>query len=135
MEWIEDGSSFAFLLFDGILSRFVFRVCKVWLPRLSFEEADYYGGHGQSPSWNVQTLGVEETAVLAMISPVEGAHLLSGAGDSGGFCHDDLNVSPVQGMFTNPMATSTASLDWAGQSPLTIVRTQFPSSLSTSPCN
>ena len=90
---------------------------------------------GQSPSWYVQGLGVEETAVLALISPLQGAHLLSGVGDIGGFRHDDFTVSPAGGMYTNPIATTVGSLDWAGQSPLVVSRTQSPSTTSTNPCN
>jgi oligoxyloglucan reducing-end-specific cellobiohydrolase len=90
---------------------------------------------GQSPSWFVQGLGVEETAVTAMISPVQGAHLLSGVGDIGGFRHDDFTVSPAGGMYTNPVATTVGSLDWAGQSPLVVSRTQSPGTASTSPCS
>jgi oligoxyloglucan reducing-end-specific cellobiohydrolase len=89
---------------------------------------------GAAPTWFVQGLGIEETAVTALISPTSGAHLLSGVGDIGGFRHDDFSVSPAGGMYTNPVATSTGSLDWAGQSPLTIVRTQSPSISSVNPC-
>jgi len=89
---------------------------------------------GHSPTWTVQGQGVEETAVLAMISPLAGAHLLSGVGDIGGFRHDDFKVSPSAGMYTNPVATTVGSLDWAGQSPLVVTRTQSPNSASTSPC-
>lgn len=88
----------------------------------------------QSPSWSVQGLGVEETAVTALISPMEGAHLLSGVGDIGGFRHDNFAVSPAGGMYTNPVATTVGSLDWAGQSPMVVSRTQSPSTASTSPC-
>jgi len=88
----------------------------------------------QSPAWYVQGLGIEETAVLAMISPTQGAHLLSGVGDIGGFRHDDFSFSPRTGMYTNPVATTVGSLDWAGQDPLVITRTQAPSGASTSPC-
>ncbi|HVO98224.1 MAG TPA: hypothetical protein VMT15_09170 [Bryobacteraceae bacterium] len=90
--------------------------------------------NGQSPAWTVQGMGVEETAVQAMISPLAGAHLLSGVGDIGGFRHDDFNVSPAGGMYTNPVATTVGSLDWAGQNPLLVTRTQSPNSASTSPC-
>ena len=38
----------------------------------------YCGRRGTSPTWEVQAKGVEETAVLALISPSAGAHLLSG---------------------------------------------------------
>jgi oligoxyloglucan reducing-end-specific cellobiohydrolase len=89
---------------------------------------------GAAPTWFVQALGVEETAVTALISPAAGAPLLSGVGDIGGFRHDDFRVSPAAGMYTNPVATTVGSLDWAGQNPSVIVRTQSPSSASTNPC-
>ena len=90
---------------------------------------------GTSPTWFVQAKGIEETAVLALISPTSGAHLLSGVGDIGGFVHTDFHVSPQTGMYANPVATSVGSLDWAGQNPGFIVRAQSPSTASTSPCN
>ena len=90
---------------------------------------------GQAPTWYVQGLGIEETAVTALISPTQGAHLLSGVGDIGGFRHDDLAISPTGGMFTNPVMTTTDGMDWAGQNPQFIVRVGEASSASTSPCN
>jgi oligoxyloglucan reducing-end-specific cellobiohydrolase len=89
---------------------------------------------GKSPAWHVEGMGIEEVAVTALISPTAGAHLLSGMGDIGGFRHDDLGNSPAQGMFANPVATTAGSLDWAGQQPQTIVRTQSPNAASTKPC-
>ncbi len=88
---------------------------------------------GTPPTWYVQALGVEETAVLALISPTDGAHLLSGVGDIGGFRHDDFGTATQ--MFTNPVAVTVGSLDWAGQNPAMIARVQNPSRASTSPCN
>ncbi|MGC1785060.1 MAG: hypothetical protein WA708_21275 [Acidobacteriaceae bacterium] len=90
---------------------------------------------GTSPTWSVEAKGIEETAVLALISPTAGAHLLSGVGDIGGFVHTDFTVSPQAGMYTNPVATSVGSLDWAGQNPSFIVRAQSPATSSTNPCN
>jgi len=92
---------------------------------------------GQAPTWYVQAWGIEETAVTALISPSQGAHLLSGVGDIGGFQHDDLAVSPAGGMYTNPVtgSTSNGGMDWAGQNPLFIARVGSPSSASTSPCS
>jgi oligoxyloglucan reducing-end-specific cellobiohydrolase len=90
---------------------------------------------GNSPTWEVEGGGVEETAVLALISPKSGAHLLSGLGDIGGFVHNDFKVSPQQGMYTNPVATSVGSLDWAGNVPAVIVRTQSPNATSSTICN
>jgi oligoxyloglucan reducing-end-specific cellobiohydrolase len=96
---------------------------------------------GPAPTWYVQGQGIEETAVLALISPTSGAHLLSGVGDDGGFRHDDFTVSPLgtvagtsYGMFTNPVASNVGSLDWAGQNPSVIVRGNEPESATTSPC-
>ncbi|HTW47389.1 MAG TPA: hypothetical protein VMD92_05540 [Acidobacteriaceae bacterium] len=90
---------------------------------------------GTSPTWSVQAKGIEETAVLALISPSAGPHLLSGVGDIGGFQHTSFGISPPAGMYTNPVASDVGSMDWAGQNPSFIVRVQTPSSYSTSPCN
>jgi len=65
--------------------------------------------------------GLEETAVLDLISPPTGAPLISALGDLGGFRHDDLNAVPPM-MFTNPVFTSTTSLDYAETSPNIMVR-------------
>ncbi|MEU8263344.1 cellulose binding domain-containing protein [Micromonospora sp. NPDC048999] len=65
--------------------------------------------------------GVEETAVLDLISPPSGASLISGLGDIGGFRHTDLNAVPSM-MFTQPVFTSTTSLDYAETKPSIMVR-------------
>jgi len=49
-------------------------------------------------------------------------------GDIGGFTHTDLNHSPVQGMWTNPVAGTGLSLDYAGANPLLIARTNWANS-------
>ncbi|HEX4807309.1 MAG TPA: hypothetical protein VH325_00135 [Bryobacteraceae bacterium] len=87
--------------------------------------------NGAAPTWSVQAEGVEETAILTLISPTQGAHLLSGMGDIGGFRHDDFEVSPHQGMFTNPVFTTENGSDWAGLSPLVVARVGTNSS---TPC-
>jgi photosystem II stability/assembly factor-like uncharacterized protein len=67
--------------------------------------------------------GIEETAVGALISPPAGpAHLLSGVGDIGGFTHTDLDQSPSQGMWTNPVFGAGLGLDYSGSNPLLIAR-------------
>lgn len=67
--------------------------------------------------------GIEETAVNALLSPPAGpAHLLSGVGDIGGFTHTDLDASPSQGMWTNPVFGAGMSLDYSGSNPLLIAR-------------
>jgi xyloglucan-specific exo-beta-1,4-glucanase len=84
-----------------------------------------YGGHNLEdwPYVSVSSLadGIEETAILSLISPPGGAQLLSGVGDVSGFRHEDLDTSP-EIAFVNPLYATTPSLDYAGNSPLSIVR-------------
>ncbi|MFJ2029096.1 cellulose binding domain-containing protein [Streptosporangium sp. NPDC087985] len=65
--------------------------------------------------------GLEETAVLDLISPPSGAPLISGLGDIGGFRHTNLDAVPPM-MFTSPGFTSTTSLDYAENNPAVMVR-------------
>jgi len=77
---------------------------------------------GTGPTYTVEAQGVEECAILWLISPTSGAHLLSGTGDVGGFRHDDFTVSPAT-MMTNPISGNGTGLDWAGQNANLMVRT------------
>lgn len=70
---------------------------------------------------SVHAQGIEETAVLDLISPPAGAHLLSAVADIGGFRHDDLTVVPAR-MYDNPTFGSTTSLDFAELAPQAIAR-------------
>jgi photosystem II stability/assembly factor-like uncharacterized protein len=72
--------------------------------------------------WKPWVDGIEQTAIVTLLSPPQGAHLISGFGDIGGFVHDDLDVSPPQGMCKNPLLTTTTSLDCADGEPGVIVR-------------
>src|SRR5262249_46767785 len=72
--------------------------------------------------WSVWAEGIEETAVITLVSPTQGPHLLSGFGDICGFVHDDLTVSPKDGMFRDPIVTTTVPLDCAGSQPNVVVR-------------
>jgi oligoxyloglucan reducing-end-specific cellobiohydrolase len=72
------------------------------------------------PTWYIKSQGIEETAVLAMASPTEGAHLLSGLGDINGFAHFNLDIP--QAPFGLPGFSNLDTLDWAGQAPNVIVR-------------
>jgi photosystem II stability/assembly factor-like uncharacterized protein len=76
----------------------------------------------QPTHWSPWADGIEETAIIDIISPPAGAHLISAFGDIGGFTHDDLDVSPAKGMSSNPMFNNTYSLDYAGKNPTVIVR-------------
>ncbi len=70
----------------------------------------------------VKAQGLEETAVLDLISPPTGAtRLFSALGDIGGFRHDDLAIVP-SGMVTNPVFSSGTGLDYAELAPAFIVR-------------
>jgi len=73
--------------------------------------------------WEFADIGLEETVPLALISPPEGAHLLSGLGDIDGFRHDDLDASPAAGAFKGPHFSNTEDLAFAGENPSIIVRT------------
>ncbi|CAE6528734.1 unnamed protein product [Rhizoctonia solani] len=91
--------------------------------------ATIYGGHDltkwDSTSRNITLKsladGVEETAVLALISPTSGPNLLSGVGDIGGFVHSDFKAAP-RAAYTNPHYVTTPDMDYAGQKPATVVR-------------
>lgn len=78
---------------------------------------------GGQTNWWFSSHGLEETVALDLISPPAGAHLVSGVGDIGGFRHNDLNASPPEGMFRNPIFANTESLDFAENNPSFIVRT------------
>jgi xyloglucan-specific exo-beta-1,4-glucanase len=80
----------------------------------------------QQTNWSVWADGIEETAILDLISPSNGAHLISAFGDIGGFTHDNLEVSPPTGMHSNPIFGNTNSLDYAEINPNLIVRTGTP---------
>ncbi|MBT8227842.1 MAG: xyloglucanase [Dactylosporangium sp.] len=64
--------------------------------------------------------GLEETAVLDLMSPPSGANLVSALGDIGGFRHDSFSTVPM--MFTSPNFTSTTSVDFAELNPSVMVR-------------
>src|SRR5262249_14373669 len=55
--------------------------------------------HDQQSHWTVRAQGLEETAVLELISPPTGAHLISALGDIAGFRHDDLTKVALGGMW------------------------------------
>jgi photosystem II stability/assembly factor-like uncharacterized protein len=78
---------------------------------------------GKPTHWVFLDRGLEETVPLALISPPEGAHLLSGVADIDGFRHEDLNVSPAEGTFAGQRFFSTEDLEFAGMKPLIIART------------
>lgn len=77
---------------------------------------------GGSVALTVKSLGVEQTAVLSLISPTTGtAHLVSGLGDVTGFVHNDLTTVPNMMMIT-PNFSTTTSMDYAELNPTKYVR-------------
>lgn len=76
---------------------------------------------GKATHWSVGASGIEETAVLALISPTSGAPLISGLGDVCGFVHTSLNAAPTTKV-TNPVCSNGTGLDFAKDVPSTIVR-------------
>ncbi len=76
---------------------------------------------GEYVNISMQASGVEETAVLSLISPPGETELVAGVGDICGFVYKDVTQNP-QSMMTNPIFTSTTGLDYAELNPDTIVR-------------
>ncbi len=76
--------------------------------------------------WSPWVNGIEQTAIITLLSPPSGAHLISGFADIGGFVHDDLTTSPPQGMFQSPQFSTTNTLDCASQQPDVVVRSGRP---------
>ncbi|MBX3737570.1 MAG: hypothetical protein KF715_12810 [Candidatus Didemnitutus sp.] len=79
---------------------------------------------GQTLTWLFPNKGLEETVIDELISPPEGAPLLSAMGDLGGFRHDDLAISPKGGAF-QPLHGSNPSIAFAAQQPALLVRTHW----------
>nr|WP_162791496.1 sialidase family protein [Dyella tabacisoli] len=77
--------------------------------------------HGGTVHWQFQDRGLEETVPLGLISPPQGAHLLSAVGDLDGYRHDDLDTAPLQ-FDAPPRYANSESIDYAGQAPAWIVR-------------
>ncbi len=78
---------------------------------------------GARMRWRFEQAGFEETVPLALVSPPQGAHLVSGLGDIDGFVHDALDV-PQPG-FAGARFSNTESLAFAGKAPQVMVRTGY----------
>jgi len=72
--------------------------------------------------WTVAAEGVEETAVLGVLSPPAGPALFSALGDIGGFRHTSLDSTPVEGNLRNPYLSNTTSMDISAATPNIMVR-------------
>jgi hypothetical protein len=80
--------------------------------------------HDGDVHWQFQDRGLEETVALDLVSPPQGAHLLSAIGDLDGYKHDDLDVAPLQ--FTAPPRYANGeSIDFAQNKPSLVVRSGY----------
>lgn len=80
---------------------------------------------GKSILWKPWVQGVEQTAVITLVSPPMGPHLLSGFGDISGFAHEDLARSPRE-QFIHPVFANTDEIDYAGLEPNVVARSGTP---------
>jgi hypothetical protein len=79
--------------------------------------------HGNKTTWSIGAQGLEETAILQLVSPPSGpAHLFSEVGDLGGFTHTDLDVSPSNAQQHPPLFTTGTDTDFAQNKPLYVAR-------------
>ena len=70
----------------------------------------------QPTSWLVRAQGIEETVINELVSPSDGAPLLSAMWDIDGFRHERLDASPEAGFF-QPSRGRNTSIDVAGLAP------------------
>ncbi|MBM7843479.1 cellulose binding domain-containing protein [Herpetosiphon giganteus] len=84
---------------------------------------------GGKVALDVRAHGLEETAVLDLISPPSGANLVSSLGDIAGFYHTSLNVAPSWSSGLQ-LGTSTG-IDFAEKMPTTMARVGYVSEGST----
>ncbi|MDR0303106.1 MAG: xyloglucanase [Treponema sp.] len=68
----------------------------------------------------VMAEGIEECAILDLVSPTEGPQLISAMGDIGGFVHTNLNRAP--NMIVNPKINGVNSVDYAANKPSYMIR-------------
>jgi photosystem II stability/assembly factor-like uncharacterized protein len=78
---------------------------------------------GRPTHWSIPVKGLEETAVLGLISP-PGGKLVSALGDVGGFRHDDLTKVPA-GASSGPRFSNTTGIDFAQAKPNVVVRVGY----------
>ena len=91
-----------------------------------------YGGHetfnltdidrDKPTVWTIMATGIEETVPLELLSPPQGAPLITAIGDYGGFVHWDLDRPSPEGNFNNPRFGNTNSIACAEKNPSVIVR-------------
>jgi hypothetical protein len=126
--------------FDFSGAPYVARTPIHWLFDIEIDPADPnhaifttgYGGYetfnltnadsGKPTKWSVMSRGIEETVALDLLSPPNGAPLISAIGDYGGFVHWDPDNPSPEGGFDNPRFGNTTGLALAWNDPGLIVR-------------
>jgi photosystem II stability/assembly factor-like uncharacterized protein len=89
---------------------------------------------GKPTHWSFHSKNLEETVMRDLVSPPEGAPLLSVMLDACGFRHDKLDVSPERGKFQNPDCASAEDIDFAAKKPNVMARVgRYPWDGSKSP--
>ncbi|MFP5237469.1 MAG: WD40/YVTN/BNR-like repeat-containing protein [Acidobacteriota bacterium] len=78
--------------------------------------------HDKPTYWKDFATGIEETVPLALVSPNDGAHLISGIGDYGGFTHWDLDRPADDGSSAPPRFGNTTDVAAGSLAPNVIVR-------------
>jgi photosystem II stability/assembly factor-like uncharacterized protein len=87
----------------------------------------------QTVNWSFDVENFEEMAVLDMVSPTAGAHLIVSVGDVGGFRYLDFDASPgLQGGYYQPAAGTNRTVDIAELNPGFVVRTADGDAAKTS---
>lgn len=77
----------------------------------------------RSVHWTIPVQGLEETAVLGLVTP-SGGKLVSALGDIGGFHHDNVNALPAAAS-SGPRFTNTTGIDFAQGKPNVVVRVGY----------
>jgi photosystem II stability/assembly factor-like uncharacterized protein len=91
-----------------------------------FGSADVTQADSGKPShWGFPNDGLEELVVNRIVSPPEGAPLISAVSDLVGYRHESLDKSPAGGFFTNPQVTTETGLDFAALNPTVVVRVGY----------
>jgi len=73
-------------------------------------------------TWGVKNIGIEETVGLDLLSPPQGASLISAIGDYGGFVQYDLDKPVAEGNFVNPHFANTDGVSCAAKNSKILVR-------------
>jgi photosystem II stability/assembly factor-like uncharacterized protein len=77
---------------------------------------------GQPTHWSILATGIEETVALELLSPAQGAHLITAIGDYGSYVHWDLDHPATEGASAPPRMGNTTGVASASLRPEVIVR-------------